>query len=151
MEVMILRGLPGSGKSTFAAEIMAKHHYCAVCSADNYFMFGGEYRFDAVKLPLAHDACLRKYVAFLHTPPANLPVKLIVDNTNILVWEIAPYYRLAEVFGHQVKVITFPCEVETAIARNIHAVPGLTILAMAERMASEHLPPWWFHETFSQE
>ena len=40
----LVRGLPGSGKSTFAKKLV--HSDFLVCEADKYFMVNGEYKFD---------------------------------------------------------------------------------------------------------
>ncbi len=49
----IVRGIPGSGKSTFAKQLVGADFL--VCEADKYFMVDGEYKFDATKLKQAHD------------------------------------------------------------------------------------------------
>ena len=43
-ELFLLRGLPGSGKSTLAKSLDGIH-----VEADQFFMVGGEYKFDASK------------------------------------------------------------------------------------------------------
>lgn len=51
----ILRGAPGSGKTTWA---LANRQTSTLCSADHYFTGpDGVYRFDASKIGLAHAAC----------------------------------------------------------------------------------------------
>jgi predicted kinase len=53
---VILRGLPGSGKSTsarrHAAATMSRGQRCEICSADDFFVGvgGGTYAFDASRL-----------------------------------------------------------------------------------------------------
>lgn len=58
-ELIIIRGIPGSGKSTFA-QVMLKHTGYPVCEADDYFMRSGEYVFAGEKVAAAHAWCLRK-------------------------------------------------------------------------------------------
>ena len=54
----IMRGLPGSGKSTIASRIQEQLPQVQVCSADHHFIDEeGEYRFDLSKLGAAHAAC----------------------------------------------------------------------------------------------
>ena len=54
-ELFLLRGLPGSGKSTLAKSLDGIH-----IEADQFFMAGGEYKFDASKLKEAHNNCLTR-------------------------------------------------------------------------------------------
>ena len=51
-ELFLLRGLPGSGKSTLAESLGNMN-----IEADEYFMDGDEYKFDASKLKEAHAWC----------------------------------------------------------------------------------------------
>ena len=64
---------------------------------------------------------------------------VVVDNTNIMAWEIAPYYRLAEVWGASVEVLCFDVPLGTCLERQIHDVPREIIEKMRARM--DTLPP----------
>jgi ABC-type dipeptide/oligopeptide/nickel transport system ATPase component len=57
--MFILRGLPGSGKSTLTKAILNKYPASVVCSADLYFTNKqtGEYKHDINKLKDAHLTC----------------------------------------------------------------------------------------------
>lgn len=159
MKVIILRGIPGSGKSTYAAKLVvqcsvAKQPYentqAVICSASEYFMQetiddydGPVYRFNPRELPSAHAHCLRKYVNELLHGTSSL---VIVDNTNISVAEIAPYYALAEAYGHEVKIVTLICKPLLAASRNIHNVPWGKIDQMY-RYIRQGLPPFWQQES----
>lgn len=145
MKVIIMRGLPGSGKSTWRK---ANHLGDWFCSADSLFTDShGNYSFDPARLPEAHDRCLRRFteVAVLALQHEVFPRDkvFVVDNTNISVYEIAPYYRLAEAVGHDVEIVQIDCPPAVAAARNVHGVPELTIGRMAEALKREQLPPWW--------
>lgn len=138
--LVVLRGLPGAGKSTFVRENLSS---ALVCSADAYFMRGGEYRFDPSKLPNAHASCFYKAVSGCldHT---EHPL-IVIDNTSLSVWEISPYASLAAAYGYEFEIITLTCDPETSFNRNIHGVPRATIDRMAATLEAERLLPWWKH------
>ena len=51
-KLFLVRGISGSGKTTFAKELGGVHF-----ETDNYFMVDGEYKFDGTKLKEAHQWC----------------------------------------------------------------------------------------------
>jgi predicted kinase len=134
MKAVILRGLPGAGKSTWAKKNAPK---AVVCSADDFFMRDGAYIFNPYLLPRAHGACLRKFVDCVQLSEELV----VVDNTNIYVCHLAPYISLAEAYGYEVEVRTLDIDTGTSFSRNIHGCPRLNI----ERMAAgfELLPRQW--------
>jgi len=137
-KVTIMRGIPGSGKSTWIENNCCSDPTYAV-SADDYFtdIETGEYRFDSTKLPLAHNVCLQRFLALLNSGVTSI----VVDNTNVRTFEIAPYYRLAEIFGYEVEVIWLVCDPSVAVARSIHGVPENLVRSMA--VSFDPLPAWW--------
>lgn len=138
--VTIMRGLPGCGKSTYIKKWFINLPNIQIVSADNYFMMNGVYAFDQLKLGLAHNDCLRRYLDRLNT----LHEHVIVDNTNIRAYEIAPYYRLAEAYGYDPKIIWIQRSASLCIKQNIHKVPEGTIKSMANSF--EPIPHWWNQE-----
>lgn len=142
--VTILRGLPGSGKSTWWQTVWMRKggRVLRVFSADTWFVREGEYRFNPSELPLAHADCLRRFVEEVQRKGAQ---HLVVDNTNIRAIEIAPYYALALMAGWETRILEFPCTAEDAKARNVHDVPDRVIDDMARRFEREreHFAPWW--------
>ena len=143
MKVIILQGVPGSGKSFYANEFVAHANVKSViCSADDYFyeLGGGtKYAFDASKLGQAHGACFRRFIGAVRS---EVPV-VVVDNTNTTVSEISPYVLGGEAYGYEVEVVQVLCDPAVAAARNTHGVPEKAIQAMAARIASCSCPPWW--------
>lgn len=101
--LILVRGLPGSGKSTFAAVISEKGKY-PVFSIDSYFTdpHSGEYRFEFSNNHLAYKNC----EAQTRTAMQNGAEKVIVDNTFTLEWEMEPYFKLAAEFGYTLFVLT---------------------------------------------
>lgn len=147
MQVIILSGLPGSGKSTLARECLlpewerkaGRLGRAEIVSADDFHMIGKLYCFDPNRVGQAHDWCMINYLG--HVQDAELDL-LIVDNTNTSAVEIAPYLRVAQALGVDVKVIRLWCAPPVAFKRNVHEVPLGTIMAMHHRMI-EPLPPYW--------
>lgn len=128
MKVIILRGIPGAGKSTFQK---AKFPNAVVCSADQYFMdSNGEYKFDRTKLRLAHYTCMNKFlVAMEYEDP-----EIVIDNTNLRTEDYKDYVTLALATGYQVEIYTLSCDTLLAINRNVHMVPPEQVLRMYNRM-----------------
>ncbi len=56
-KLYIVRGVPGSGKSTFAKSIAKSWQ---IFEADDYFVKNGKYEFNFSHLRDAHDSCKRK-------------------------------------------------------------------------------------------
>jgi predicted kinase len=135
-QVIILSGISGSGKSTYARR---NYPGAVVCSADKFpgLYVDGELQF--AKLSDAHNACLREFtVALLEGAPV-----IVVDNTNTTATEIAPYAAMALAFGAKLQILTIECDVEIAHGRNLHNVPRGGVEAQAARLESRDLPPWW--------
>lgn len=143
MKVWIYCGVSGAGKTTF---ISGAHPHAPVCSADDYFMRSGEYRFDASKLSEAHGACLRNFVSLLQ----DSTDEVVVDNTNTTVAELAPYAALAQAYGYELQIVTLHCDPDIAHTRNRHGVPLDAIRRMNERLLARQLPPWWPHSDVPQ-
>lgn len=131
--VIIMRGVPGSGKST-----LAKTFNGAICSADDFFVGDdGVYRFDPRDISSAHAECFSSFVNALKMECETV----IVDNTNIELWEMSPYIALAKHFEFDVRIIRADCDPEIAASRNVHGVPKGAIMSMHSRMAK--ILPFW--------
>ena len=93
----IVRGLPGSGKSTFARSIAKSYQ---VFEADQYFIDSetGEYKFDGSKIKLAHNWCKLRVEQSMEDDFQ----KIAVSNTFTQEWEMDTYYELAKQYGYRV-------------------------------------------------
>lgn len=155
--VKILRGIPGSGKSTTAKNLWVELAVQAVIpkifSADHFFMERGVYIFNYKKLDAAHNQCFRQFVEAAVAPPPETghDEVLIVDNTNTTVLEMSPYVRIAKSFGLSFEVVTIDCPVEIAAARCIHAVPANRVQAMFDRLKNNQVPKDWPHRVIQSE
>jgi predicted kinase len=97
-ELFLLRGLPGSGKSTLAKSLDGIH-----VEADQFFMVGGEYKFDASKLREAHNSCLTRVKSYMYIFSGNSKSeRIIVSNTFTQEWEMKPYFDIANEYGYRV-------------------------------------------------
>ena len=118
----IVRGIPGSGKSTFAKTLGGEHY-----EADMFFIDGnGEYKFDGTKIKLAHEWCQDMvYMDMIKEIP-----KIVVSNTFTQEWEMRPYFELAKNYGYKV----FSVIVENRHGgTNQHEVPEEVLTKMCER------------------
>lgn len=97
-ELFLLRGLPGSGKSTVAKSLGGNH-----IETDMFFMKDGEYKFDGLKIKSAHEWCQNEVHLMMilnHTTGENK--RIVVSNTFTQEWEMKAYYDLAESFDYRV-------------------------------------------------
>lgn len=117
----LVRGLPGSGKTTLAETLPVD----SVFSADDYFMQGGDYIFDQKDIKEAHYQCQENANTAMG---CGLPVA--VANTFTEEWEMEPYREMAKYWGYL--VFTIVCE-NYHNGVNIHNVPPSVIERMRER------------------
>jgi len=125
-KLFLVRGLPGSGKSTFAKALGGIN-----IEADQYFMVDGKYNFDASKLKLAHNYCQSQTQIWMRCNDPQINVnRIVVSNTFTQEWEMEAYYKLAAKYEYQV----FSIIVENRHnGVNEHGVPEEKIEQMRNR------------------
>lgn len=128
--IILMRGLPGSGKSTITKEIIKKFPNFYVASADYFFIdANGQYKFDPKLIKDAHIWCKKSVYEALKNK--NF---VIVDNTNTTEWEMEPYLRMANEFDIVLYTYIVPeFDVDVCYNRNSHGVPKDTIEKMLKR------------------
>ena len=133
--LLILRGLPGSGKSWFANYICEEYDF-NICSADYYFNTRDGYKFDKEKLQSAHDFCLdssNRHMLNLH--------KVVIDNTNSKLSEYEKYINLANTYNYNYCVVEIICNnTNQALIfskRSGHNVPQNISLEMYNRWETD--------------
>ena len=125
-QLVIIRGLPGSGKTTYAKKHFPKHeHY----EADMFFCRGGPYKFDFTKLNAAHKWCQNAVYNALHQDR-----DVVVTNTFTQTWEFDAYMSMiGEIaFDSGVEVSLLVVEMKTQFD-NIHGVPEDKMQKMRDR------------------
>ena len=147
MKLIILRGIPGAGKSRFIRE---NYPTAVVASADDGMMEHGVYVFHPSKLTAAHGACLRKAIEQAQAQAGcGTENILVIDNTSITAIEIAPYAAIAQAYDLECEVVTLQIPAEIAGPRNSHGVPQQSVERMAARLDQERLAPWWKKHYYS--
>ena len=161
--VIIMSGPSGAGKTHAVREIVQKAvddgDHGIVVSTDHFWMEGVPmginfkerlqaayedlpYEFDVKKLSDAHPACMKAFIAEMVGLDDTAAGLMVVDNTNIHGYEIAPYYLVAQSFYCSVEIVRVEAELDVCIERNSHNVPVETIERMHRVFSETGLHPW---------
>jgi predicted kinase len=122
--LIILRGLPGSGKSSFAEILNTK----AICCADDYHIHNKKYEWTNFNNTKAHEWCQRKCRRFMKIGAE----RIVIANTNTTEKEMKPYNYMAESFGYKIFSIIMENRHGSS---NIHNVPINTMEKMKKRFS----------------
>jgi predicted kinase len=126
-KVLVLRGLPGSGKNYYIDNFIEAEDF-VVCSADDYFVRpDGVYDWNPRLLKNAHQWC---YINFQKELERGTPL-IILNNTNIKKLRYSPYINRATSYDYEIEEIIIGEFTEEAAqlyaSRNVHNVPYSTI------------------------
>lgn len=121
----LIRGLPGSGKSSLAKDL---EHIAIRVEADDLFLdHDGDYNFDATKLKQAHEYCYEKASEYL-----KFEYNVVVSNTSTTEKEVKRYQELAEKYN----AVFVSLIVENRHGNSsVHNVPAEKIQQMKNRFS----------------
>lgn len=129
-DLILLRGIPGSGKSTLGEIILhtpGSKNTNNVLSADDFFLDkNGNYNFDTTKLKEAHNQCQQKCADRMKLELS----KIVVANTFTQEWEMKPYFDMAERYKYRVHCVVVENRHD---GKNIHDVPDDKLKIMKDR------------------
>jgi len=123
--VIILRGLPGCGKSTLAKLFTG----AVVVSMDDFWSLDGPYRFDHIKL----DHAVAWTKAKFETAIDQDEELIVLDNTNTREWEYLWFKNRAEEIGYTTHLVEVQRGLFECFGAGRHPVPFEKIVEMAER------------------
>lgn len=125
--LIILRGLPGSGKTTLATILSEDNKYPAL-SIDDFFTdpVTGNYNFDFEKNHLAYKTCEENTNSWMK----NKAEKIFLHNVFSMEWEMEPYFKMAAENNYRIFVLT----VENRHGnKNTHEISDEQMKKMAEK------------------
>jgi tRNA uridine 5-carbamoylmethylation protein Kti12 len=123
LKLILIRGISGSGKTTYAKKLMQDDPSLSHYEADMYFYKDESYAFNPSKLKDAHAWCKAKTEEDLRNGKS-----VIVSNTFTQKWEIEPYIQLGKRYGADVIL-----KKATGNYQNIHGVPPEALDRMRSR------------------
>lgn len=122
MQVYLIRGIPGSGKTTHAKRVL---HSDVVIEDDDFFTRNGVYKFVEAELPEAQAFALKRFSLAI-ADRRNRDKTISVCNTFSRRWEIAPYIEACKKAGVEFSVIRMDGTFE-----NVHDIPEYKVHNMS--------------------
>ena len=124
----IIRGLPGSGKSTFARHAFKNFNQL---EADQFHMIGDVYDYKIENASYAHMLCQARCARHLKNG-----WDVVVANTFTTKFEILPYVRMAIHFQTTYEIYRMSDDFQW---KSIHNVPDQVVEKMRSSLKKHHL------------
>lgn len=119
----LIRGISGSGKTTYAKKLQKEYPSLSHYEADMYFYKDGVYNFNPKFLRTAHHWCLKSTEKDIKEGKS-----VIVSNTFTQLWEMEEYIKLTEKYNTQLIILK-----TIGNYKNIHGVPEDVLEKMRNR------------------
>ncbi|XP_058826150.1 uncharacterized protein LOC131686049 [Topomyia yanbarensis] len=130
--MVLMRGAPGSGKSHLSRALIDKtvgngDYRNHIFSADDYFLVNGVYRYQSDRIEDAHRFNQNNVQAKARDGWSPI----VVDNTNIKLWEMYAYVQMAAEHGYYLEVMEpvthWKNNAKGLSAKTVHGVPEYKI------------------------
>ena len=120
--LLIIRGLPGAGKTTIAKALVEAGLFPTYVEADHYMLDEeGNYDFCPENLEYCHRKCQNHVEEYLRSGRS-----IIVSNTSLTHKEVETYRKIAALHHANVQIM----ELKSPF-KSIHNVPSASLVAMA--------------------
>lgn len=143
MHLIIMRGIPGSGKSSLAEriryELLRKNQTGFIYSSDDFWMKNGEYKFIPTLLGKAHAWNLTRFAKSCEAKHDFA----IIDNTNTTWGDCRLYVQKMRELTEDRRVTFYEPDTdwkndaEICAKKNTHGVPQASIQKMLDRFESQ--------------
>jgi predicted kinase len=138
MKLIVIRGLPGSGKSAYA-ETLANNEKAIVVSVDAYFQRDGEYKFKSHEISRAYGYIEGQIDVLMQ----NYTPTIIADGIHQSEKHVQSYQFLADKYGYSLEIHYPPGEfiwdVSACYKHSIHRVPFRAIKNISDKFEREPL------------
>lgn len=133
--MVLMRGAPGSGKSYLSRSLVDKtlgngDYRNHIFSTDSFFISNGTYRYQADRIEDAH----RFNQNNVRTKAREGWSPIIVDNTNMTLWEMYAYVQIAADNGYYLEILEpathWRYNARSLASKNTHGVSEQKIKAM---------------------
>jgi predicted kinase len=132
MHLILIRGIPGSGKTFLARKILARSN-CKHLEVNMYLERDGEWKYDKQSLKEGHIWCSEQAAEYLDTGH-----NVIVSNCFISEYSMSIYAQIAAMRGAQLTILDAPraWDVDYAEKHNIRNLGRDKLEEMAESAVS---------------